>query len=79
MTGDLDYFIRESVAHSRTLSLLEARRFLCGLLLLGDEAPELASVRKVFADLTDCDSQLELIASGQMKLPLPSAPKKGRK
>ena len=77
--NDLDFFIRESVQHAKSLPINSSVSFLGGLLNLGKERKELSEVRRIFNSLRDCDHQLELIASGQLKLSLQpaTATKKG--
>lgn len=65
-----DYFIRESVRHARSLAIPEAITYLRGMLFMTVDDTALQPVRATLNSLTRCDQQLELIASGQMKLPL---------
>ncbi|HMJ06381.1 MAG TPA: hypothetical protein VK474_09030 [Chthoniobacterales bacterium] len=63
------FFIGESIRHALTLSLPDAVKFLEGLLgSLSEHHP--ARPRLVIArnDLVDADAQLELIATGQLKM-----------
>ena len=81
MNAHLDFFIRESVSHARSLPLESAMNYLGGMLLLSNESPQLGAVRSALNTLRNSDHQLELIASGQLKLPLsePSTKKAPRK
>lgn len=70
------FFIAEAIRHARTLSLVDAVTFLNGMIeTVGKEHP--ARVRLVLAKdyFNNGDTQLELIATGQLKFNLPdSAP-----
>ncbi len=69
MNGDQEFFVRESVRLARSLPYSQMLSFLRGMefSLPIDEFPE---VRQILFDFRECDRQLELIASGQMKLNL---------
>ena len=63
-------FIRHNVAYARSLPLTEAVEHLRGMLAACVDAPALDEVRRVVATMRDSDTQLELIASGQLRLSL---------
>jgi pyridoxal biosynthesis lyase PdxS len=63
-------FVRQSLAHARTLPLTEARIYLHGLMLLTEGEAGMGPVRIAYQHLCESDAQLELIASGQLRLPL---------
>jgi hypothetical protein len=69
----------ESIRHARTLPYPAMMTFLRGMSFAVPENGEFDCVRSIYARLHACDEQLELIASGQMKLPLGATPatKKG--
>jgi hypothetical protein len=66
-----EVFIRHSVAYARSLSLCESVEYLRGMLSLCGDSEVTHSVRETFVQLSHCDAQMELIATGQMKLNLP--------
>lgn len=69
MNAEIDYFETRAVEFARTLPMRDARRFLCGMLAAtGHE--DFARTREAFTTLCIADDQLELIASGQLKLKL---------
>ena len=76
MNENTGYFICECVAYARTLPISRSVDFLRGLLLVADpRATDLNQVRSALNKMTECDQQLELIASGQIKLALAPEPK----
>lgn len=73
-------FFGESVRHAQSLSLTECVRFLTGMLAaVGGTHPSAARLRLALSNLTNSDAQLELIALGQLKLPLDEAPRGSRR
>lgn len=67
-------FYRETVvALARTMPLAEAVKFLRGALIVAGEHEAMTDVRKAYVSLAHGDQQLELIASGQLKLNLGGA------
>ena len=70
LSADVAFAVQESVRHARTLPLSEASRFLRGFLALVEDDAHVTAVRSVYARLSQCDEQLELIAGPQPKLPL---------
>lgn len=69
MTAE-QFFISEAAKHTRGLSYRDSREFLRGLLLVCGDAAEVAALRDILRTLDTTDAQLELIASGQLKLDL---------
>lgn len=71
----------EAIAHFQSLTgslvrdftLADALPYLRGLLILTEDRPELDHLRSVYSQLSTADAQLELIASGQLRLPLAPA------
>ena len=70
LSADAAFAVQESVRHARTLPLPEASRYLRGFLALVEDDKIITQVRSVYARLSQCDEQLELIAGPQPKLPL---------
>lgn len=67
MNEDINFFLRESAGHARSLPVREAVAFLRGLLLVCD--PSMTDqIRHQFDALSNSDRQLELIQTGQIKL-----------
>ncbi len=64
-------FVSESLRHARTLPHGEMMRFLRGMCFATSEVEDYQEVRNLYSRLNECDEQLELIASGQLRLPLP--------
>jgi hypothetical protein len=62
----IDFFESQTVAAVRALSLVDARRYLRGLLLVADSS-ELGELRQAYAYLCSTDDQLELISRQQLK------------
>lgn len=79
MTDSEAFFVAEAVRHARTLQYPEMMKFLRGMNFAIDAKPDYDAFHKVYQTLNRCDEQLELIASGQMKLPLHPAKKGSRK
>ena len=69
---DIDFYraTATAAATARSLPLADAIRFLRGALLVAGESPEMTDVRNAYIGLQANDAQLELIASGQLKLNL---------
>lgn len=66
-----EIFIRQSIAFARTLPFGDAVTYLRGMLSLCGDHDMTPAVRDTFVRLSHCDEQLELLASGQLKLSLP--------
>ena len=64
------FFIAESVRHAKTLSYPAMMQFLRGMSFAVSDDADFDSFRALYSRLNECDEQLELIASGQLKLPL---------
>lgn len=77
MTTPQQFFIKEAVAHARQLPLADAVVFLRGMLESIHDEPAFAPIRAAFAALSQSDSHLELIESGQLTLPLEGRKKNG--
>ncbi len=67
---DIAFYRATTAATARTLPLADALRFLHGALIVAGECPQMEEVRRVYIGLQASDAQLELIASGQLKLNL---------
>lgn len=65
-----EFAIIESVRHARSLSYYDCLRYLHGLLTLIGDCDEAHQLRLALVALNEGDAQLELIASGQLNLPL---------
>ncbi len=74
-----EFFVSKSIELSRKMPLGEGIEFLHGMLEVIDGSPAAPSVRNAYNVIRDCDHQLELIASGQLKLELPAPPAKGHR
>jgi hypothetical protein len=70
--SDVEFAIREIVRHARGLPLADAIRLLTGFVLLAGDIQEVHALRAALIPLQASDAQLELIASGQLKLNLAS-------
>lgn len=66
----VETFITTVAKDIRRLPLNEARPFLAGLLTLMGEQADVEPLREIYRSLDTADAQLELIASGQLKLDL---------
>ena len=67
------YFISESIAHARSLSLPDCIQYLNGFISVLDEGHAAASkLRSIYRALWESDQQLDLIQIGQLKLKLES-------
>jgi hypothetical protein len=78
------FFLTESVRHARSLPHPEMMAYLGGLSQATDQDPDFEGVRSIYRNMTRCEDQLELIASGQLRLDLAdreatSKARKGRK
>lgn len=69
MTAE-EFFISQSAQYARSLPVMQSVQFLRGLLLLVGDKAEVDAIRRVYVNLCEEDSRLELIASGQLLLPL---------
>lgn len=70
--ADVEFLARECVAAGRRRPIGDFRRMLHGLLILADgvDLQPIEDVRHVYSRICDIDAQLELIATGQLRLPL---------
>ena len=73
MNDPVEYFLTESIAHARALPLGESVVFLRGMLQSCSDTKAVQRIRALYIPLSESDRQLELIQSGQMKLPLKEA------
>jgi hypothetical protein len=73
MTLDECAFVSESVRYARTLPYTGCLQYLRGMLKACGDLDALGDVREIVQQLSDSDAQLELIASGQLKLNLEPA------
>ncbi|MDB6030230.1 MAG: hypothetical protein JWM16_568 [Verrucomicrobiales bacterium] len=64
------YFLHESLAHARDLPVKDSVHYLKGLCLSVKDDAFADRVRLIMTTVSSVDSQLELIQSGQLKLPL---------
>ena len=77
--SEAEFFVTKCIAMSRLLPLGDGIQFLHGMLDVIDGSPAAPPVRKAYNAMRDCDHQLELIASGQIKLELTPPTKGSRK
>jgi hypothetical protein len=70
MNDPVEFFLREALAHARTMPLRDAALFLHGFVLSCADKKVADQVRPLFVQVSESDRQLELIQSGQMKLNL---------
>jgi len=69
MTDAERFFIAEAIRHARALSLTDAISFLTGMLsALAEKHPARAQVSVALDHLQSGDAQLELIATGQLRM-----------
>jgi hypothetical protein len=69
--GDaISFYVQRIADTARTMPLRDAAAFLQGALCLAGEHDAVAEVRTTYYRICESDAQLELIASGQMRLPL---------
>jgi hypothetical protein len=69
--GDAIHFYgKQVVAFARTLPVSEMIEFLRGALAVAGSNDSVEPIREAYIKLAAGDAQLELIASGQLKLPL---------
>jgi hypothetical protein len=69
-TTPAEYFVYEAAAYARSLPLPDCARFLRGMLESVPDEQLTGKLRTLFPVVFECDRQLELIATGQMKLGL---------
>lgn len=69
MTNE-EFCLIESVRSARDMSFQDSVRYLRGLVLIAGDHEAAHSLRQTVIELCETDAQLELIASGQLKLPL---------
>jgi hypothetical protein len=74
-----EFYVSTAINLARKMPMGEGILFLKGMLEVADGSPVAPTVRKAYNALFDCDHQLDLIASGQLKLELPAAPVKGKR
>jgi len=67
---DSAFFLTEAVRHARTLPHPEMMTFLRGMSFATEDDPDFDAVRSICRNMAQCEDQLELIASGQLKLDL---------
>lgn len=67
VTTNEEYFLRESLAHARSLSREQERAYLQGLVSACGEIELPAELRTLLISFIEVDAQLELIASDQLK------------
>jgi len=61
-------FIQETIQRARQMPISEARVYLHGFLILGDDQSQiLEPIRSVYRAMCEVDFQLELISIGQIK------------
>ncbi len=73
------FFVRQAGELARSeMSLRTARPFLRGALLLAGEHDAVEALRTAYEALCVGDQQLELIAGGQLRLPLDGNHSEGR-
>lgn len=65
-----EFFVAHVAAEVRAMPITEARTFLRGLLALVGPDTNVEPLREVYRHIDSADDQLELIASGQLKLNL---------
>jgi hypothetical protein len=70
---EVEFFVRESVRLARSLPYPQMLSYLQGM-SVSTSFELFPEVRKILFDLRECDRQLELIATGQMKLDLDDTP-----
>lgn len=68
--NEIEFFIAETAAEVRGMSVSEARTYLRGLLMLIGENSAIDSLREIYRHLDVADAQIELIADPQAKLNL---------
>lgn len=78
MNNAVEFFIKETAAHARSLPLNEAVVFLKGALEIAGDNDAVKELRGTYVDLSSADDQLELIASGQPKQQSLNFPKDGQ-
>lgn len=63
-----EIFVRRSVALARSLPMPESVQFLHGMLALCGDTHLTHEVRRVYIEMSHCDEEMGLIATGQMRL-----------
>jgi hypothetical protein len=71
MNEQEEFFFQIAVATALELSNRDCLKFLKGMLFFGGEHPAAQNLRQLVTARAECDAQLELIATGQLKLNLP--------
>ena len=67
-TTPTEYFVASLASDVRRMPVADARTFLRGLLILVGDDTRVDPLREIYRHLDLGDAQLELIASGQLKL-----------
>jgi len=70
MSDPVEFFLRESIARARSMSVGDSVIFLRGLLQSCSDTYATQQIRPLFVCLSEIDRRLNLIQSGQMKLHL---------
>ena len=68
MSPEVRFFLTESVRYARSLPYVDCLKYLRGLLVTCGDTEEVAEIRELVRLMDKNDQQLELIASGQLKL-----------
>lgn len=64
------FFISQTMTQVRGMKLPDAVLYLRGLLQTCADENALPEIRRIYVNLSESDRQLELIQTGQLKLPL---------
>jgi len=72
VNADEHFFITESIRYARSLPYLDCLKYLRGMLYACGDSPHVADVLDLVHKMEQNDQQLELIASGQLRLGLDS-------
>jgi len=64
------FFLEESIRHARRMSYCDCLSYLEGLLVTVGNNDDVLPIREAVAAIRRSDQQLELIASGQLRLNL---------
>lgn len=67
-TPEIDFYLQQVAGHALSLPWREAQTFLSGALQITNHESA-APLRQVYAQLSDCDLQLQLIAAGEFQPP----------
>lgn len=70
MSEATEFFLAESIAHARTLSVAQAVLYLRGMVQSCTDSEAVEHIRKAYIGLSESDRQLELIQTRQLKLKL---------